>query len=406
MLIKSIYIRDGLFERNISFGTNANLIYSEKNSCGKTTLVRFILYALGYSIPSTKKIKFEKCFVKVQLVLDNRKCVYLTRESNSTISFICGNEEKIYVLPEQIRELHSKIFNTENEEILNNLLGTFYFDQEKGWTLLNRGVVIGSIHFNIDELVRGISGKDCSGLILKEKKLVADLSKYKQMFSIAQYRDSINEDSLIDDTYQEKTDIELEQLRMKQSSIRREISRVNQSISGNKKFQEFVADMKLLVRTDEGQCITVTKDNIVGLNDAIDLLIAKKKMLSCELAAVVSKIEKIQREQEKENDQLSFFESDSVAAAFDKRIVSIPMNQIVIKKEIEKIEKELKSVRDEIAKISRSDNAVVLSLYQTIVKYAKELGIGDAESITKKYLFTSNLKELTGAVLHKTVFGI
>lgn len=55
MLIKSIYIRDGLFERNISFGTNANLIYSEKNSCGKTTLVRFILYALGYSIPSTKK---------------------------------------------------------------------------------------------------------------------------------------------------------------------------------------------------------------------------------------------------------------------------------------------------------------------------------------------------------------
>ena len=405
MLIKSIYIRDGLFERNISFGTNANLIYSEKNSCGKTTLVRFILYALGYSIPSTKKIKFEKCFVKVQLVLDNRKCVYLTRESNSTISFICDNEEKIYVLPEQIRELHSKIFNTENEEILNNLLGTFYFDQEKGWTLLNRGVVIGSIHFNIDELVRGISGKDCSGLILKEKRLVADLSKYKQMFSIAQYRDSINEDSLIDDTYQEKTDIELEQLRMKQSSIRREISRVNQSISGNKKFQEFVADMKLLVRTDEGQCITVTKDNIVGLNDAIDLLVAKKKILSCELAEVVSKMEKILREREKENGQLSFFESESVATAFDKRIVSIPMNQIVIKKEIEKIEKELKSVRDEIAKISRSDNVVVSSLYQTIVKYAKELGIGDAESITKKYLFTSNLKELTGAVLHKTVFA-
>lgn len=266
-------------------------------------------------------------------------------------------------------------------------------------------IVIGSIHFNIDELVRGISGKDCSGLILKEKRLVADLSKYKQMFSIAQYRDSINEDSLIDDTYQEKTDIELEQLRMKQSSIRREISRVNQSISGNKKFQEFVADMKLLVRTDEGQCITVTKDNIVGLNDAIDLLVAKKKILSCELAEVVSKMEKILREREKENGQLSFFESESVAAAFDKRIVSIPMNQIVIKKEIEKIEKELKSVRDEIAKISRSDNVVVSSLYQTIVKYAKELGIGDAESITKKYLFTSNLKELTGAVLHKTVFA-
>lgn len=405
MLIKSIYIRDGLFERNISFGTNANLIFSEKNSCGKTTLVRFILYALGYSIPSTKKIKFEKCFVKIQIILDNDKSIFLTRENTSTISWTCDNEETIYVLPEQSDELHSKIFNTNSEEILNNLLGSFYFDQEKGWTLLNRGVVIGSIHFNIDELVRGISGKDCSELISKEKRLAADLAKYKQMFSIAQYRDSISEDSLIDDTYQEKINVELEQLKMKQTSIKREIARINQSIAGNKKFQEFVADMKLLIRTDEGQFISVTKDNIVGLNDAIDLLVTKKKMLSFELAEIVSKMEKIQREQEKENGQLSFFESDSVAVAFDKRIVSIPMNQIVIKKEIEKIEKELKSVREEIARISRSDNTVVSSLYQTIVKYATELGIGDAESITKKYLFTSNLKELTGAVLHKTVFA-
>ena len=301
MLIKSIYIRDGLFERNISFGTNANLIFSEKNSCGKTTLVRFILYALGYSIPSTKKIKFEKCFVKIQIILDNDKSIFLTRENNFTISWTCDNEEMIYVIPEQSDELHSKIFNTNSEEILNNLLGSFYFDQEKGWTLLNRGVVIGSIHFNIDELVRGISGKDCSELISKEKRLVADLDKYKQMFSIAQYRDSIGEDSLIVDTYQEKINVELEQLKMKQTSIKREIARINQSIAGNKKFQEFVADMKLLIRTDEGQFISVTKDNIVGLNDAIDLLVTKKKMLSFELAEILSKMEKIQREQEKEN---------------------------------------------------------------------------------------------------------
>ena len=91
--------------------------------------------------------------------------------------------------------------------------------------------------------------------------------------------------------------------------------------------------------------------------------------------------------------------------AFDKKIVAIPMNQVAIKNEIEKLEKEQKQVREQIAKISRSDNDVVLSLYNTIVKYATELGIGDSESITKKYLFTSNLKELTGAVLHKTVFA-
>lgn len=405
MLIKSIYIRDGLFERNIILQDGVNLIFSQKNSRGKTTLVRLMLYALGYSVPSTKKIKFEKCFTKIEIILDTGKTVFLTRENSYAISLLCDDEEEIYVLPEQICTLHSKLFNTDNIDILNNVLGAFYFDQEKGWTLLNRGVVIGSIHFNIDELVRGISGKDCSELIAREKRISSDLSKYRQMFSIAQYRDSVGGDSLTADTYQEKKSVELEQLRMRQSSAEREIRRINQSITGNKKFQEFVADMKLLIKTEDGQCITVTKDNIVGLNDSIELLVAKKKILLCELAEIVSKIDKIMREQEKENGQISFFESESIVEAFDKKIVAIPMNQVAIKNEIEKLEKEQKQVREQIAKISRSDNDVVLSLYNTIVKYATELGIGDSESITKKYLFTSNLKELTGAVLHKTVFA-
>ena len=406
MLIKSIYIRDGMFERNISFEENVNLIFSDKNSCGKTTLVRLILYALGYSVPSTKKLKFEKCFVKIKISLDNGKNITLIRENSSSISLVMDdNKEKIYILPEEMNALHSKFFNTSNIDILNNILGAFYFDQEKGWTLLNRGVVIGSIHFNIDELIRGISDKDCSKLVSKEKKLSSDLSKYKQMFSISQYRDSIDEDSLVDDKYQEKIDVEIEQLQMKQASIRREIRRINQSIAGNKKFQEFISEMKLLIKTDEGQFVTVTKDNIVGFNDSVSLLITKKKMLSSELAEVVSKIEKKQYEKEKEENQLSFFESESIAAAFDKKIISIPMNQIAIKNECKRLEKELKEVRKEIDKISRSDNKVVTSLYQNIIKYAKELNIGDAETITKKYLFTSNLKELTGAVLHKTVFA-
>lgn len=405
MLIKSIYIRNGSFERSITLENGVNLIFSKKNIRGKTTLVRLLLYAMGYSVPSTKKIKFEKCFTKIEITLDSEKEITLTRENSYSISAVYDGKEEMYVLPEQMDTLHSKLFGTDNIDILNNILGTFYFDQEKSWTLLNRGVVIGSIHFNIDELVRGISGKDCSELIAKEKRLSSDLAKYKQMFSIAQYRDSISGDSLVNDTYQEKNDIELEQLRMKQSSIEREIRRINQSIAGNKKFQEFVNDMKLLIKTEEGQYITVTKDNIVGLNDSIELLVAKKKILSCELANVVSRIEKIIREQEKEYGQLSFFESESLAEAFDKKIVAIPMNQVAIKKEIDKLQRELKQVREEIAKISRSDNDVVLSLYNTIVKYATELGIGDSESITKKYLFTSNLKELTGAVLHKTVFA-
>ena len=81
------------------------------------------------------------------------------------------------------------------------------------------------------------------------------------------------------------------------------------------------------------------------------------------------------------------------------------MNQVAIKKEIERLEKERKNIRDEISKISRSDNSIASSLYKNVVKYATELGVGNSESVTQKYLFTSNLKELSGAVLHKTVFA-
>lgn len=36
-----------------------------------------------------------------------------------------------YALPVQSKDLHEKIFGTDNEDILNNLLGAMYVDQEK-----------------------------------------------------------------------------------------------------------------------------------------------------------------------------------------------------------------------------------------------------------------------------------
>lgn len=44
-------------------------------------------------------------------------------------------------------------------------------------------------------------------------------------------------------------------------------------------------------------------------------------------------------------------------------------------------------------------------LYTNMVKYAEELGVGNSETISQAYLFTSNLKELSGAMLHKMVFA-
>ena len=107
----------------------------------------------------------------------------------------------------------------------------------------------------------------------------------------------------------------------------------------------------------------------------------------------------------KEYEQLKFFESVNQLEIFDKRISRIPLNQIIIKQEIMNLEKEVKNIREEISKITKNNNTIGSHIFEVIIKYATELEIGDKDSISPTYLFTSNLKELSGAILHKTVFA-
>ena len=45
-------------QKVFSFEDNVNIVFSTKNSVGKTTLLRLLMYALGYPIPSTRGIRF------------------------------------------------------------------------------------------------------------------------------------------------------------------------------------------------------------------------------------------------------------------------------------------------------------------------------------------------------------
>ena len=406
MIIRSIRIKEGLFSRFIEFSANANLIHSKQNSKGKTTLLRFLLYSLGYNIPNTRKIKFERCEVETVVYTEKIGDVTLSRTANSHIVLSANDDRTTYVLPEQQNELHSFLFGTDNADILGNLLGAFYVDQEKGWTL-NRGVAIGSIHFNIEELIRGLSGRDCASLIQQEAKLSRELGKYKQMFSVAQYQETIEveEGSLAVEHYDERIDSELEQLRIRQSALKKELRRLDKAIKDNRQFSKFIAEMKLLIKGPDGTTIPVTAENIVGFDDSIEYLITKHKLISAELASVLSNINSREAQRQSEDEQLSFWESETMTQAFDRRIASLQINAVAIEKEIKRLEKELRDVHQAITDSTKTNNDVVNSLYQNVLKYAVELGIGSDTTIAASYLFTSNLKELSGAVLHKTVFA-
>lgn len=407
MILKSIRLKEGFFERTIQFSDYVNLIYSQNNSKGKTTLLRFILYAMGYSIPNTKNIKFDQCEVELTIKCEKNGLLLLTRLDSNSIEVTTQTGKVTYALPEQQNELHYLLFGTNNTSILSNLLGAFYVDQEKGWTLLNRGTVIGSIRFNIEELVRGLSDIDCSDLLKKEKRISNELAKYRQMLSIAQYRESVQVEtgSLAVEKYEDEIDAAVDQLVLQQKRAKTELNRIDKTLSDNRNFKKFISEMRLLVEAPDGTRFPVTCDNIVGLNDAIDLLLSKRRIVLAEYTEITKQLEKLQHEQENEEQQLAFFEVATQAEIFDKQIVRLPLNAVAIKHEINRLDKELKQIRAEISNVTKTNSIVITEIATDIIHYATELGLGDKDSISAAYMFTSNLKELSGAILHKTAFA-
>lgn len=153
------------------------------------------------------------------------------------------------------------------------------------------------------------------------------------------------------------------------------------------------------------QYFPVTSESIIGLSDTIDFLLAKRKITSSELRSVMHELANLQKEENNEAEQLAFFESESMIDIFDRRIASVPIDASAVGKKIKCLEKTLKFIRNEISRKTKSNTSVIESLYTNMIKYVTELGVGDNESVVSSYLFTSNLKELSGAVLHKTVFA-
>lgn len=176
----------------------------------------------------------------------------------------------------------------------------------------------------------------------------------------------------------------------------------------NKTFKKFIAEIGLLINTPDGQTIAVTEDNIVGLNDTIDFLVAKRKIIISQYKQLQNKLTGIEKERRTEDIQLSFFEDEeTISQIFDKRIANIPINEMAVKNGISRLEQEIKTISARIKEISHNaKNAryVISSIFNSTKKYLSELDL-DEKKITERYLFTSNLKELSGAILHKTVFA-
>ncbi|HDR7661459.1 hypothetical protein [Bacillus wiedmannii] len=394
---------DGII-KTFNFESNFNLIYSDKNSVGKSTLLRFLFYSLGYNIPSTRKIKFQDSVVICNF--ENPLGKLQTRRLNNLITIDINNQDRYtFVLPNEETQLHSLIWGTTNEFILNNILGSIYLDQDKGWTLLNRGIVLGSIRFNIEELIQGLAERDVTQLREKQQAVELEYKKYRQLQNIIEYKEHLTvvANDLAFPDFSSRLENQIQLLTFEKNELEVKLKALEKVKKDNTQFVDFIEKMKLSVK-DKNTGITtpVTKETLIHFKDNQMYIDTRYNMLKIQLATINKELTKL-------NHQLSETQNlvtvQSEIEKFDSHIANLNINNERVKRIIDKLAKENKELKREINDQITYNNIVVTNLHKTITKYAEKLGVANVIDPQTNYIFTSDLKSLSGAVLHKIVFS-
>lgn len=402
MIIQSLTITEGKKTKTYKFSPHANLVHSDDNTVGKTTLLRLMLYALGYQIPNTKNMKFEKCITQVVLT-SNGKTFHIKRE-NEYLLVDDETSTEYYILPTELNQFHAVVFGTDNNDVLNNLLGTFYMDQEKGWTLLNRGKVIGSISFSIEKLILGLSERDYQKLQSELQLLEREVKKYQQMRDIAQYQREIYEEKgdIVHDTYDETLQRDLSVYMFDVEALRKELKQITDTIADNTSIKKFIEKMSLWVKAPDGTKIPVNEDTIIGLDDNNDFLISRKHLLTSQIAKLEQKIENLRSMIYYQSQQPT---TETLIESFDKNLSQIAIDAKAVTSILNELIERQTEVRRQLTELAKNNNDILEQMYSDILSYGVELGLTQYMSSGIGFVFTRNLKELTGATLMKMVFA-
>ena len=402
MIIQSLTITEGKKTKTYKFSPHANLVHSDDNTVGKTTLLRLMLYALGYQIPNTKNMKFEKCITQVVLT-SNGKTFHIKRE-NEYLLVDDETSTEYYILPTELNQFHAVVFGTDNNDVLNNLLGTFYMDQEKGWTLLNRGKVIGSISFSIEKLILGLSERDYQKLQSELQLLEREVKKYQQMRDIAQYQREIYEEKgdIVHDTYDETLQRDLSVYMFDVEALRKELKQITDTIADNTSIRKFIEKMSLCVKAPDGTKIPVNEDTIIGLDDNNDFLISRKHLLTSQIAKLEQKIENLRSMIYYQSQQPT---TETLIESFDKNLSQIAIDAKAVTSILNELIERQTEVRRQLTELAKNNNDILEQMYSDILSYGVELGLTQYMSSGIGFVFTRNLKELTGATLMKMVFA-
>lgn len=385
--------------KKVPLDSDVCILHSNNNSTGKTTLMRAILYTLGFNIPDTELVRF--CDYEFVLTIVNKETNYIIVRAGALLTI--NNIE--FDLPVDEAAAHSLIFGISNQDLLDSLLGVIYFDQEKGWTLLNRGTIIGSIKFSIEKLFRGLKENESQESLQLDSSLKAlnkKIAQYKLMANVAEYQEELNSEvsqKLDYNTYDEDLEKELLETRQRLKIVENEIDSINEVIKRNKNFVDYLLNKKIYIKLNNGEVILLTRENLYNYNQVEELNEARKSLLVAERNVLKSRIAEISSDQQA---QITFEQLPTVEENLVKRLAEVKnISAVQVQSILSGLNKERKRLTTRLRQLTKNDNKWIKEAYEIINKYTQELKLPFSYKID---IFTNKLKSKSGAILHKMVF--
>ena len=370
MRIESILIegKEGAFFCNFD---SLNQIWSQKNKQGKTTLVRFLIYGLGYNIPISRDIN--PAHYKTKICLKIRDTSIMLIRTKAMVDVKTNDDSHTFSVSNDNNALMGYIFGIKTYDLFSNLLGSFYIDQANGWNVFNRGKIAPKNHFDVDQLLYSLLGIDLS-LFDSKKTLEKQIKEHKNIIDLYLSQNNLddysNQAEPIEDNIRDlQQRLSILEYELKSHKVRKKA--YIDIKTRNQQFWDHIDSMKLAIIVD-GKRIQLTRSNVDGLSqdeDYCEARIIDEEMKIRELEDLIKPL-KQQLRSLMDYDQMIL----NVKAAGAKPSFKIDLEQT--KSNLELMKQQV-SVLNERIKQSTSDSSYKDLLNEKLLEYAEQLGVRD-----------------------------
>lgn len=210
------------------------------------------------------------------------------------------------------------------------------------------------------------------------------------------------ENNLLKDT---DKNIQYKNLKVKISYLKRKIKTLQKQISQQEGLKNYLYGLHMIVKDVQGNEIFVTKQNknLVSFEDNISFLKMQLTFLKTSLNETKQEFHKVDLALDRETENL--FSNQDVVKNTVTALSNIKIDVQSLENRKDELDKNIKDLNDQLSDLFMKDNPLIEKTQNWIFKFAKELGVLDVVKSRKEYLFTRDLKSISGTIYYKVVFS-